>query len=314
MKLQFLNSISLDMVSGGNIYNHHVIDGLKAKNIEVDYKAIVENKGYNITVIDSLYMNKIPIDKLDHSKPIFALIHQVPELETDRLDFYKTYAKFIVTGKSAKQQLIDQWQINSENITIIRPGIPYQWKPKIVFNKTPKRVIVVSNLIAHKGFEMLIRILNRLTHLDLNFHIVGNNDLDKAYADKIVKAIQNTNANVEFHFNIGREDIYNQLMQSDIFLSLSESETFGMAIFEALSLGLPCIAYKTGDIDYFSQYQNYVSVEDYTPNSFLEIIEAWSKTPETYEQFYNVTLPNQRHWDVVIEEFYESLKNNASLC
>lgn len=302
------------MISGGNIYNRHVIDGLKGKNVDVNYNAVVSNKQYDAVVIDSLCMSQINPNTLDLNKPIFVLIHQVPDLDPNRVDFYRTNAKFIVTGQVAKQQLIDHWQINSEHITLIRPGIPQHWKPKSVFNKTPKRVVIVANFIAHKGFEMLIRILNRLTHLDLSFHIIGNNSLDKAYADKIIRAIQNTNANVEFHFNITRTDIYNQLIQSDMFLSLSESETFGMAIFEALSLGIPCLAYKTGDVEFFSQFQNYVSVEDYTANSFLEIIEAWSKTSAAYERFCNAALPNQRHWNVVIEEFYESLKHNSSSC
>ena len=59
MRLQFLNSIPLSVVSGGNIFNQNVIEGLRIKNIEVDYNAIKIDKHYDAVIIDSLCMNKI---------------------------------------------------------------------------------------------------------------------------------------------------------------------------------------------------------------------------------------------------------------
>nr|WP_321236194.1 glycosyltransferase family 4 protein [uncultured Psychroserpens sp.] len=310
MKLQFINNISLDVISGGNIYNTAIIEGLRQKGFEIDYNASPVDKDYDMSIVDSLCMNEIDTNRLKHNS--IALIHQLPKLRTDQLNFYRTHTKFIVTGEPTKQELITHWQINENNISIIRPGLHEYWKPKTAYEDQPKRIIIVSNFIQNKGFEMAIQILKRLNHLDLKFDIVGNNKLDKVYAKTIIKSIQHTNANVTFHFNLNQQEVYNQLIESDIFLSLSKSESFGMAIFEALVLGLPCITYKTGDYNYFSSYPNYVGLDDYSENSFSEVLEGWNTNPEHYKSHCNTMSQNKRHWKHVVDEFSMHLTNTIT--
>lgn len=309
MKLQFINNISLDVISGGNIYNNAVIDGLKQKGVFIDYIASPSEKNYDVSIIDSLCMNEIHTNNLNQNKNLIALIHQLPKLDSNTLDFYKTYSKFIVTGEPTKEMLIKDWQVNEDNISIIRPGIPKQWKTKKTFNNKPKRIIIVSNFIENKGFEMLIKLLKVLNPLNIEFDIIGNNKLDEIYADNIIRSIKQTNANVNFHFNLTRDDIYNRLINADIFLSLSKSESFGMAIFEALSLGLPSIAYKTGDYKYFDNHSNYIGIDDYSESSFSKHIEEWINNPITYKTYCNTKIRNKRYWKQVIDEFSGYLKN-----
>lgn len=308
MKIEFLNSLSLAIISGGNIYNQAIIEGLREKDFELDYNTIPLDKDYDVSIIDSFCMSEVDPNLLKHNNQIIALIHQMPKLHTRTLNFYRNKAKFIVTGEPTKFELMSLWQVNEKNIQIIRPGVPDYWKPKTVFREKPKCITIVSNFIQNKGFEMLIRILKRLNHLDLRFHVIGNNKLDKVYANRLIKAIQKTSSNVKLHFNLSRDEVHNQLIESDAFLSLSKSETFGMAIFEALSLGLPCIAYKTGDFNYFRRYPNYALFSDYSEDSFIEIIEEWVNNSETYKLYCNTASQNKRNWNHVIDEFSMHLK------
>lgn len=312
MKLQFINNISLDVISGGHIYNAAIIEGFKQKGIEIDYNFSPLNKAYDMSIIDSLSMAETDPDYFNTNKPIIALIHQLPKLQNDCLHFFRTHAKFIVTGAPTKHKLIKLWQINDHDVNIIRPGVSQSWKPKTVFNAEPKRIIIVSNFIRNKGFEMLIQIINQLKHLKLRFDIIGNNQLDKDYAKDIVRWIQNTNANVTFHFNLNRQDVYNRLIESDVFLSLSKSESFGMAIFEALTIGLPCLTYKTGDYNYFENHPNYVGLDSYSERSFSEIIEEWVSHPALYRTFCNTNAQNKRDWKHVVDDFFIYLQNTVS--
>ena len=314
MKLQFLNSIPLEVISGGNIYNKAIIEGLRLKGAEIDYNATPLDEDYDISIVDSLCMDKVNPNSIKLTQQIVALIHQIPKLSDHTINFYRDNAKFIVTGESAKSELIKLWQVNKNNIRVLRPGIPDHWKSKTEFRDQPKRIIIVSNFIQNKGFELLISILKKLSHLDLKFHIVGNNELDKGYGNKIIETIEKTNNKVQFHFNLKRDEVYNQLLKSDIFLSLSKSETFGMSLFEALSLGLPCIAYKTGDFNYFRRYPNYLMLSDYSEDRFVEIIEQWVSNSETYKQHCNSTYQNKRNWNHLIEAFSMYLKNNMIIC
>jgi glycosyltransferase involved in cell wall biosynthesis len=315
MKLQFLNKLALDVVSGGNIYNKIIIEGLKQKNITVDYNTSHTNKKYDFAIVDSLYMNSIDRETLlNQNKQILALIHQIPSLSKDALLFYKTNAKFIVTGKPTKRNLINNWEIDNENISIIRPGISKNWKPKIEFSDKPKHIIIVANLVKNKGFEMFIRTLKRINHLNLTFHIVSNNELDKTYADPIINQIINTSNKVKFHFNLNRDEVYEQLIKSDVFLSLSESETFGMALFEALNLNIPSIAYKTGDYNYFSSFKNYLAHNKYLDDCFIDTIETWINNPSIYKSYCNTSNQIKRSWDDTIEEFSKCLQKNTFVC
>lgn len=308
MKLQFLNSIPLEVISGGNIYNHNIIEGLRHQHIEVDYNTFPLDDDYDFTIVDSLFMTPASIISLRSFSSIIALIHQLPKLDNSAVNFLRTRAKFIVTGNSAKEQLISDWQINDESIQVIRPGISRNWKSKSTFNHKPKRIVVIANFVQHKGFEMLVSILKHLRFSDLDFHVIGNNTLDKTYAENIVKSIQETKANVEFHFNNSRDEVYNQLVASDMLLSLSKFETFGMAIFEALSLGLPSLAFKTGDFNYFRQYSNYIMIEEYSENAFIELIDKLVGNSKTYESYCNKTSQDRREWANVINEFSSYLK------
>ncbi len=313
MRVQFLNTIPLNSISGGNIYNKAVIEGLKHYNIEVDYHKIPSDKNYDATIVDSLAMESTNTDRIN-KKPIIALIHQIPGLKKQTINFYKNKASFIVTGQPTKDKIINEWSLDEEKVSIVRPGVLSNWKAKQTYNTTPKDVVIVANFVRGKGFEMLIEILNHLTHLDLKFKIIGNNTLDKPYSKSIIKALQQIPIAVELHFNLDRSQIYQQLITSDIFLSLSESETFGIAIFEALNLGLPTIAYKTGDFDIFNNYPNYYTVTNYNINAFTNIIENWFNSKTDYTKYCRHHNTVKRNWDTVNNEFINHLKNNILKC
>lgn len=314
MRLQFLNSLPLDVISGGNLYNKAIIEGLSQNGFHVDYSNSPQDKAYDISVIDSLCMATINLNALKNSKQIIALIHQIPELDDESLHFYKAHAKFIVTGEPSKLELMNQWQLHEKNIRIIRPGIPDSWTPKTEFKRVPKRILIVANFIRNKGYKMLVKIIKRLNHLDLEFHIVGNDSLDISFAKEIIKSLKSISNKVNLHFNLNRDKVYNQFVKSDIFLNLSKSETFGMSLFEALSLNIPSIAYNAGDSNYFSSFPNYVMVNDYSEDCFIKIITQWVNNPSIYKQYCHLHFKNKRNWNHVNIEFSAYLKNNLIVC
>jgi len=314
IKIQFVNSIPLEVISGGNIYNAAIIDGLRAKNMSVDYNVKSMLNDYDITIIDSLYMHEFNPKNISNKSQIIGLVHQVPELSIQKRNDYKDCAKFIVTGEPAKIELMHQWQIEERNIEVLRPAISEFWRPKKVFRDKPKRVVMVANFTQNKGFEMLISVLKRLNHLEIEFHIIGNNELNKDYASYIIDAIQKTNNKVSFHFNLNRDEVYQQLLISDVFLSLSKNETFGMAIYEALCMNIPCLAYKSGDYNYFSQFSNYIMIDHYSENQFVYGLKELILNSELYRNSCNITTQHIRVWPDVIDEFEVYLQKNVIAC
>ena len=314
MKIQFLNNIALDVVSGGNIYNQELIKGLKSHDIFVDYNMVPANKEYHITIIDSLCMSHLDVKKLDANTRKIALIHQLPEISGDRLEYFKENSSFVVTGEPTKLKLINLWGVNEKNVVVIRPGVPNNWEAKKIFRDNPFRLILIANLIPNKGFDLLLDILKGLVHLDLECHIIGNNQLDSAYSNHITDLIKNNSKCVKFHFNLNRTQVYEELKMADLFLSVSSSESFGMSILEALSINLPCISYSTGDVEFFNQYSNYIKIDEYSKFHFIEIIEKMVVSTPYYKQYCKPHLVTNRTWENTTEEFSKYLYNQCVSC
>ncbi|NQX85332.1 MAG: glycosyltransferase family 4 protein [Flavobacteriaceae bacterium] len=309
MKLQFLNTIPLEIISGGNIYNHHIIKGLINAGHVVDYNQKPSHVNYDISIVDSLYMNTINTSALDCNKPIVSLIHEIPKLDRATLLFFSTYSKFVVTGAPIKQRLIENWNLKGENISLIRPGLAKYWSKKKQYNRQPRHIAIVANFIKLKGYDILIKLITKLKHYDLEFTIIGNPTMDENYANEIINAITHLKAKVKFHFNVKNNEVYKHVIQSDIFLNLSQSESFGMALFEALSIGIPSISSKTGDYVYFNQFPNYYPLNDYAVTSFTNTILDWINNPIKYATYCKHFNKEFRTWPHVVNEFYKFLEN-----
>ncbi|NRB61314.1 MAG: glycosyltransferase family 4 protein [Winogradskyella sp.] len=310
MYIEFLNNISLNIISGGNRYNQNIIEGLINKGHTVDYHVESKHNHYDLCILDSLVLNSIDYSKFHNNTPIFALIHQIPKIEAHKIEFLRDRAKCIVTGNPTKTELIDTWHLNPKNVTVIRPGIELTWNGKTTFKDIPKRILLVANFIENKGYEMLITLIETLEREEFEFRIVGNNDLNPSYAEHIIERLKQTNANVVILDKIDRNDLYLEFINADIFLSLSKSESFGMAIFEALTLNIPTISYKTGDYMFFETFKNYLPIENYNVKHFTSALLNWHSKPEDYSKFCNASNSTQRSWEMVTNEFHDFLTSN----
>ena len=305
MKIQFLNSISLKVISGGNIYNQQIKKGLQEKGHQVDYNITAINKNYDLTIVDSLFLNDYGAEAIKNQQRIYVLIHQIPELTNDDLSFLKSNAQFIVTGFPVKDELKEKWQLDIDKIHLVRPGVSDNLKPKGSGLIKVKRVILNSNFIKRKQLELLIPLTQKMNHPNVQFHVIGNPDIDKEYADKLKIRLKNELKNqISFHFNQTTKEVFSFLNEADLFLSLSKHETFGMAIFEALSLNLLCLCFETGDLPLFKSYKNYFGIPMNAIDKMSEVLSDWC---ENGVQVSEMNHP-LRYWNYVNDEF-ESVIN-----
>ena len=108
-----------------------------------------------------------------------------------------------------------------------------------------KNIISIGRLSKEKGFEELLKLFKKLSvkYPDWKLNIVGdglerNNLLDIAkelkLGDKVV-----------FHGFQGKDYINNLLKESSIYVMTSLTESFGIVLLEAMSYGIPCLAYTS---------------------------------------------------------------------
>lgn len=210
------------------------------KNIEPD---IIHCHGFWPTVLAGSLLKNYKIMTTLHNNP--------------NEDFYYKYGK-IIGFFMTKIMLFFQKRINLnvaisnyienthrnmglKNIITIYNGIP---KVNCIdFHKKNEKLklITVSSLIRRKNVDFLIQIMNELNKYvsDIEFLIIGDG-VERENLINLVKQF-NLEDKVKFLGNLSREEVYGELIKSDIFLFSSLSEGFGLVITEALSLKIPVI-------------------------------------------------------------------------
>ena len=102
-------------------------------------------------------------------------------------------------------------------------------------------ITTVASLIKRKNIDVIIRALNEMPQIKLN--IIGSGKEEKNLK-KLVKS-----SNISFLGQLQRTIVIEQLKKSDIFVLLSDNETFGLSYLEAMTTGNIVIGKKGDGID-----------------------------------------------------------------
>ena len=174
--------------------------------------------------------------------------------------------RIIAISKYIKKYIINNYpDINKNKIEIIPRGVNQHeynsgYKPSNLWinnwykefpNLENKFLVTLpARLTRWKGQDDFIKIIKQLTKKGINVHglIVGGIDKRKQrYFQELKLLIKNNKIENYITFTDHRDDIKNILCISDIVLSLAKTpEAFGRTALEALSLGVPVVAYSHG--------------------------------------------------------------------
>lgn len=102
-------------------------------------------------------------------------------------------------------------------------------------------ITTIASLIKRKNIDVIIRALNEMPQIKLN--IIGSGP-----EEKNLKKLAN-GSNIQFLGQLQRPLVIEQLNKSDIFVLLSDNETFGLSYLEAMATGNIVIGKKGDGID-----------------------------------------------------------------
>ena len=121
--------------------------------------------------------------------------------------------------------------------------------PSTCSNLIDNNFVAVGRFSKEKGFIDLIEVINlfRNKYPDTKFHLdlIG----DGSERNKIVDRIYEYNLcdYIKVHGYLGREEIDSILDKSSIYLMTSFTESFGIVLIEAMSHGIPCLAFSSAE-------------------------------------------------------------------
>ena len=119
--------------------------------------------------------------------------------------------------------------------------------PKTTSKLTEKRIISVGRLSKEKGYVDLIEVFKEFHKTNPEWHldIVG----DGSERNKVVDHIYQYNLvnNVTVHGYLKKKQINELLKKSSLYVMTSYTESFGIVLIEAMSHGIPCLAFTSAE-------------------------------------------------------------------
>ena len=116
-----------------------------------------------------------------------------------------------------------------------------EYVPALTSSLTEKRILFVGVLNKDKGIYDLIDVFKKVNskHHDWTLDIVGSG----SEYNNLLKKIEKENLNINLHGFKNPKYIERLYLNSSIYVMTSSNEVFNLTILEALSYGLPCVAF-----------------------------------------------------------------------
>ena len=123
--------------------------------------------------------------------------------------------------------------------------------------KKPGQILYTGRLVLSKRIDTIIRALSLLNRdgIGYNFVLAG----DGPELSHLMKLAQQLDVSVNFMGRVSHDEIYKLYQESELFISLGESESFGLTYVEALLSNCKIVCPRTGgQVEFLNNYSKYV--------------------------------------------------------
>ena len=176
-----------------------------------------------------------------------------------------------------------------------------------------KRFISVGRLSPEKGYLDLLKVYKKviIDYPDWKLDIIGDGVDKEKLEDYISK---NGLDGVTLHGYQGKDYIEKVMLESSIYLMCSHTESFGIVLIEAMSYGIPCIAFSSaeGALDIIENDKNGYLIEnrniDDMVNKIGELIDNKDKRKELGE--YALNSVSKYTSEVVGKEWFKLIEES----
>jgi len=279
MKIGLVIYGSLDIISGGYMYDRRLVEYLRSQGDEVEiislhWRNYLSHLSDNFTFRLPKHLDILIEDELNHpslvfanrkphSYPIVSLVHHLrcSELRPKWLN----YLYRLVERKYL--QSVDGFIFNSQTTKNVVNEIIGNDKPEIVaYPPTDRfgdgnseaeiegrsklkelRILFVGNVIYRKGLHTLLEAVKNLRS-KIRVEVVGGLNSEPKYAKQIQEYIQvnDLSSSVFLHGALNNEPLIEMYKKSHVMIVPSSYEGFGIVYLEGMCFGLPAIGTTAG--------------------------------------------------------------------
>lgn len=279
MKIGFLIYGSLDILSGGYMYDRKLVEYLRAQGDTVEvislpwrnYAAhLTDNltfklpKGLDVLIQDELnHPSLIAANSEKHPYPVISLVHH---LRCSELRPPWQNAIYRVVEKKYLQT-VDAFIFNSRTTKGVVNGVIGTGKPDLIaYPPTDRfgqalseediknrsrnevfRILFLGNVIERKGLHTLLAAVKN-QNAKITVDVVGGLAAEPAYARQMQEFVASNGLSsvVSFHSSLNNEPLVEKFKNAHILIVPSSYEGFGIVYLEGMSFGLPAIGTTAG--------------------------------------------------------------------
>lgn len=139
------------------------------------------------------------------------------------------------------------------------------------------RILSSGVFFPYRNYETLIDVVENLKNKNINVHldVIGATDRDKGYSDKIINLVKEKNLENEITIwgQVDEAKYVELHNQADMFTFININQSWGLAVFEAMSCGLPVIVSESvGAIELLHHNEDAIIVDPENVEEISDIV------------------------------------------
>lgn len=283
--LVFLVPGDLATLTGGYVYDRHIVEGLRATGWSVEVVTLGEGYPHpspalrrqaaeriaamadgTLVVADGLAFGALPDIAEIHARRLrwVALVHHPLALETGlneatQAELFASERRalaaarlVVVTSPSTGRALAD-YGVPAERIRVVEPGVQRPPASEVEPVPAPAQglsMLCVATVTARKGHLTLVEALAGLQDEAWTLHCVGSLTRDEATVRELRAALaaHGLAGRVHLHGELDEAPLAARYAEAQLFVLPSFHEGYGMVLAEALAQGLPIVSTTAGAI------------------------------------------------------------------
>jgi glycosyltransferase involved in cell wall biosynthesis len=273
---------AIDTRTGGYEYDRRIAAGLRARGRRVDIielagrlpdpsdaaiadadRIFAEIPDRTTVLIDGLALSAIPvvIEREARRLRLVALVHMpigeesglepalAARLEAAEHRALEAASLIVATGERTIESLARSG-LPLERLALVEPGTDPAPLARGSIDPSIVHLACVATIGPGKGHDVLLATVAALPSHGWRLTCAGNLDRDPATADALRETIrlQRLSDRVSLAGELDREALASLYDSADVFVLATRHESYGMAVAEALSRGLPIVSTTTGAI------------------------------------------------------------------
>jgi len=288
-----------ERVSGGNVYDRRVRDGLAATGWSVTTTevadadavaaALAQVPGGGTVLVDGLVAGWAPtaVASAAANVGVVVLAHMVTEafagadpLAVERERHALGHAGHVVaTSNWTARELVRRGIVPEQRVTVAMPGAVERALDGPAGHGEPGRLLCVGAVAPHKGQDILLDALGRLNALDWSCTIAGSRAVDPDFAERVAATAAPFGSRIRMTGVLGGAELAAAYRSSGVLVAPSRAESFGMAIADARARGLPVIAAGVGGIPESVAGGGALLVEPDDAGALADGLQRWMTDP-----------------------------------